>query len=76
MKHSTERMAHIFVEVHPYKVVIQPRTIQNTLNIQFFYSVEKYRTRANIDKIKVDKTATSFKAKNDCIKALTIVFKP
>ncbi len=64
---------HIFVEEHPYKVVILPR-IERIICIVFF--LDKYQTKANIERIKVDKTATSRRAIKDCIKALTIVFKP
>lgn len=36
----------------------------------------KSQTNANIESIKLDKTVTSRKQINDCIKASTIVFKP
>jgi len=34
------------------------------------------QTKANIERIKLDKRATSLREIKDCIKALTIVFKP
>ncbi len=40
------------------------------------FLLDKYQTKANIERIKLDKTATSRRAIKDCIKALTIVFKP
>lgn len=33
------------------------------------------QTKANIDRIKLDRTDTSCSEKNDCINALTIVFR-
>ena len=65
-------LVHIFVEEHPYKVVILP-IIERIIS---FFFLDKYPTKANIDRIKLAKTATSRRAIKDCIKALTIVFKP
>lgn len=41
-----------------------------------FLLFELCHTKANMERINDDKTATSRREKNDCIKALTIVFKP
>lgn len=69
----THKLVHIFVEEHPYKVVIR-----STNGITYILVIQKknFYTKANIDRIKLDRTPTSRKAINDCIKALTIVFKP
>ncbi len=68
-------LVHIFVEEHPCKVVILPR-IKGIIYIYIWFFLDKYQTKANIERIKLDKTATSRRAIKDCIKALTIVFKP
>jgi hypothetical protein len=67
------KSSHIFVEERPCKVVFLPIIKRTTYSI-FFLS--KSQTKANIERIKLDKTTISLREKKDCIKALTIVFKP
>ncbi len=68
-----DKSEHIFVEEHPYKVGFLSRM---KITVYLIFLFLKCQTKANIERIKVDKTKTSRRDIKDWINALTIVFKP
>ena len=65
--------ARISVGEHPYTAVALPRNEKKLFIRSLFFIVQ---TRANIDRMKLDKMETSRKEIKDCSKAPTMVFKP
>ncbi len=70
------RFEHIFVVKYPYKAASLPNKKKYINNFLSKTKSKKYQTKANIERIKLDKTVTSRRQIRDCINASTIVFRP